>query len=277
MKFIYVDESGDKTQSDVFVMAGLSVNAYRLRKCTAEFDKLLTDFLAKHPGTQTELKTKAFINGTGGWSKIDANERKDFLRKVCAVAAGCARVYAIAFSFEKFEKACKKGLGQPFKSYWIASSMFLASMVQKRGQTEKGNKGLTVFVCDDNKQEMPNLADSLYQASEWYDPLYQRGRPKKGKTVWSAVEAGGRFDQIVNSPFAIKSHHSSLVQVADAAAYIFRRHLELESEREAWDGEKAYYKELSNILDGKRSGLGRTPKGACIEFFETACHGSWAL
>jgi hypothetical protein len=33
MKFIYVDESGDSTQSDIFVMAGLLVDAYRLRSC----------------------------------------------------------------------------------------------------------------------------------------------------------------------------------------------------------------------------------------------------
>jgi hypothetical protein len=46
MKFIYVDESGGSTQSDVFVMTGLLVDAYRLRKYTAEFDKMIVDFLA---------------------------------------------------------------------------------------------------------------------------------------------------------------------------------------------------------------------------------------
>jgi hypothetical protein len=56
MKFIYVDESGDSTQSDVFVMTGLLVDAYRLRKYTAEFDKMIVDFLAKHPGSPKELK-----------------------------------------------------------------------------------------------------------------------------------------------------------------------------------------------------------------------------
>ena len=38
MKFVYVDESGDQGQSDIFVMAGLLIDAYRLRKWTAAFD-----------------------------------------------------------------------------------------------------------------------------------------------------------------------------------------------------------------------------------------------
>ena len=66
MKFIYVDESGAAGDSDVFVMCGLMVDAYKLRKKTADFDKMLADFLAKHPGSSTELKTSRFINGKGG-------------------------------------------------------------------------------------------------------------------------------------------------------------------------------------------------------------------
>ena len=114
MKFIYVDESGEKEQGDVFVMAGLLIDAYRLRKYTAELDDLLTEFLAKHPGTQTELKTKAFINGAGGWRNVSPDERKEFLTKICEVATGCAKIFATAISFEGFAKACTDGHNQPF-------------------------------------------------------------------------------------------------------------------------------------------------------------------
>ena len=44
MKFIYVDESGSEGESDVFVMCGLMVDAYKLRKKTADFDKMLAEF-----------------------------------------------------------------------------------------------------------------------------------------------------------------------------------------------------------------------------------------
>jgi hypothetical protein len=40
---------------------------------------MITAFLAKHERTPKELKTHAFINGGGGWSTIDADERKAFL------------------------------------------------------------------------------------------------------------------------------------------------------------------------------------------------------
>ena len=53
MKFIYVDESGSRDEGDVFVMCGLMVDAYKLRKKTADFDKMLADFLANHPGDHT--------------------------------------------------------------------------------------------------------------------------------------------------------------------------------------------------------------------------------
>ena len=57
MKFAYIDESGDQDQGDVFVMAGLLIDAYRLRKYTAEFDTALTTFLSNHPSAPKELKT----------------------------------------------------------------------------------------------------------------------------------------------------------------------------------------------------------------------------
>jgi Protein of unknown function (DUF3800) len=95
MKFVYVDETGDKGQSDVFVMTGLLIDAYSLRKYTASFDRMLTAFLAKHPKSPRELKTKIFINGDKGWNKVDAEERKKFLAEVCDLAAECARVFAV--------------------------------------------------------------------------------------------------------------------------------------------------------------------------------------
>jgi len=50
MKFTYVDESGGRDHTDVFVMVGLLIDAYRLRKYTSQFDTMIADFLAKHPG-----------------------------------------------------------------------------------------------------------------------------------------------------------------------------------------------------------------------------------
>src|SRR5215471_6665585 len=109
MKFVYVDGTGDKGQSDVFVMTGLLIDAYSLRKYTATFDGMIAAFLARHPKSPRELKAKEFINGSGDWSKVNAGERKKFLDEICDLAVECATVYAIAFSFQNFEKAIDVG------------------------------------------------------------------------------------------------------------------------------------------------------------------------
>jgi hypothetical protein len=241
MKFVYVDESGDAGQGDVFVMAGLLIDAYRLRKYTATFDEMIREFLAKHPAAPRELKTKAFINGSGDWSKVDATERKEFLSEICDLAAECAKIFAVAFSFKNFEKwapAAPDALG---KSYWLSAAMFVAAVVQQKMQREKKNKGLTVFICDDNKREMQKLSDALYEADPWFDPVYQTGRRKGGEYIWNDLTDDERFNRIINSAFAIKSHQSSLIQVADAVAYVYRRHVELKNEKPAWEGEQEYY------------------------------------
>jgi hypothetical protein len=278
MKFAYVDESGDQGQGDVFVMAGILIDAYRLRKYTTTFDKMIVDFLAKHPGAPTELKTKNFINGAGGWSVVDPTERKQFLSEICSLAVECARIFAIALSFENFTRALDGGHAQPFgKSHWLGAALFVSCLVQKKMQAERGNKGLTVLICDDNKQGMGNLADMLHAGDAWFNPLYQMAKKKRGETIWTKVPDGDRFDQIVNCAFAIKSQHSSLIQVADAASYVYRRHLELKSEKEAWAGEQKYFADLAGKLDSKRESLGRNPGGPCIDFYQAARHSEWTI
>jgi hypothetical protein len=272
-----VDESGNKDQSDVFVMAGLLVDAYRLRKHTAAFDEMIASFLTQHPGLRKELKTKRIIDGEGGWSAVDPGHRKKFIGDVYDLAFNCARVFAVAFSFERFSAAAEGSFEQPFgKSYWCGAAMFIAGLVQQKVQKVKRNKGLTVLICDDNKQEMQKLSDMLHDSVSWFDPLYQKSRLKRGKTTWLELSPGKRFDQIVNTAFAIKSHHSSLIQVADAVAYIHRRHLELMGAPERWAGEKEFVTGLVGRLPN-RERLGRNPGGPCIDFYEAARHREWRL
>jgi hypothetical protein len=54
--------------------------------------------------------------------------------------------------------------------------------------------------------------------------------------------------------------------------YIYRRHLELKSGKEARPGEKEYIDGLAGKLELKREPLARTPAGPCIEFYESVCH-----
>lgn len=279
MKFIYVDESGDRDQGDAFVMCGLMVDAYKLRKKTADFDAKLEELFARHPGSRTELKTKRFINGSGAWRHIDGAERKQFLTEVCELAvANGGKVFGLGLSFNAFDAALAAGHGHPFgNSYWIASAMFTSGLLQKKMQGVSGGKGLTVVIMDDNKTEMANYSDALYDCDPWYDGLYQVQKRKRGALSWVARTTKNRFDHIINTSFAIKSNHSSLVQVADALSYVYRRHMELMNEAEAYDGEQAYYAGLVEILERAREKIGRTPGAPCNQFFEQAKHAGWQL
>jgi Protein of unknown function (DUF3800) len=279
MKFIYVDESGGRDQGDVFVMCGLMVDAYKLRKKTSDFDAKLEALFAKHPGNRGDLKTSKFINGSGGWNQIDAQERKDFLTDICQLAvANGGKVFGVALSFNAFDGAIAGEHGHPFdNNYWIASAMFATALVQKKMQGVANSKGLTVLIMDDNKQHMPKLSDGLYTCDPWFDGLYQCKITKKGKRIWAPRTHKDRFDQIINTAFAIKSDHSSLVQVADAISYIYRRHLELKAAPEAYAGEQAYYDSLIAILDPQREKIGQSPALPCMAFYQAACHPEWIL
>lgn len=279
MKFIYVDESGARDQGDIFVMCGLMVDAYKLRKKTADFDAMLGAIFARHPGTRDDLKTKRFINGTGAWNQVPAQERKDFLRDICQLAvANGGKVFGIAFSYDRFDTAIAAGYAHPFgRSYWIAGAMLVSSVVQKKMQAVANAKGLTVFIMDDNKQEMANFSEELYTSNEWYDGLYKRRGKKRGVSVWVDPKPKDRFDQIINTAFAIKSDHSSLVQVADALSWVYRRHLELMTQVELYPGEQAYYQGLVDIIEPHREKLGQCPRESCVNFYQDARHPGWAI
>lgn len=279
MKFIYVDESGNGGNSDVFTMCGVMVDAYTLPRKTTNLDQKIQEILKKYPGYVTELKTSQFVNGKDKWSEVSAQERKDFLMDACRLAVSTGgKIYSIGLSFKAFEKACKAGYDHPEKmTYWLASAMFLCSLVQKKMQGQQKNKGLTVVIMDDNKQEMSKLSDTLYKGSPWFDSLYKvRSKGKKAGT-WIPRAQDDRFDQVINTAFAIKSNHSSFIQVADAISYVYRRHLELTNGEESWPGEQDYFQALIAILEPSRQKLGQCPDEPCMRFFQQAKHPEWAL
>jgi Protein of unknown function (DUF3800) len=201
MKFAYVDESGDGNQSDVFVMVGCLVDAYSLRRITAEFDKMLKDLREKHPGQPTELKFKRFINGDGGWRVVPPAERKDFVRSICRLAAKDGTLFASALSFERFRGSVDGKQNHPAATYWHAASMFVTSLIQKKMQTVAKNKGHTVLVMDDNKIGMAALSDAIYSAEPWFDGLSGR-RAARTASRCEGAEAHAPFQNpaVVSDP-----------------------------------------------------------------------------
>lgn len=279
MKFVYVDESGTKNQDSVFVMCGLMVDARRLRKTTEEFEQLLTPILERFSTRFNEFKTSKFIQGKGVWKTITQIKRQQFLKEICElVIHKGVKVVGLALSFSALKKALSEDtppLSKP--SPWQISAMFLASLVQKKMQGEKNNKGHTVFIMDDNSREMQPFSNELYARNKWFDDLYEKRGNGRNKG-WKCRNPKDRFNQIINTAFAIKSEHATLIQVADAVCYIYRRHLELTSTQEAWNGEKEFYQELFELLELNRLKLGHCPPDRpCVEFYKAVKHNEWKL
>lgn len=278
MKFIYVDESGDTGHSDFFVMAGLMVDAYKLRKKTEDFDKLVQEFFEKHPEHPKEIKTSRLINGKGRWNKISPDERKKFISDICNLAvSNGGKIYGSAMHLPTFIENIKdKSL--PFgKDKWIAAAMYISCLIQKKMESVKGHKGLTVFVMDHNHRCMPSLSDGLYKGDSWYDGLYQIRKKIRGKQTWQERTVTNRFDQIVNTAFAIKSEHSTLVQVADVISYVYRRNFELQNSEEAYKGEADLYKAWISKLEKNRENLGQTAPCEALEFYKNIAPDGWKL
>jgi hypothetical protein len=279
MKFLYADESGEQDHSKYFVMAGVMVDAVKLRKRTEDLDKLWRDLRAEHPEEPKEIKTSRMINGKGGWNKVDPNIRKTFISNVVSLATeNGGKIFCLPMDFEKLNAVDSSHYSLPFeKNKWTYSAMFLASLVQKKMQIVKGKKGLTVFVMDDNQAGMPSLTNGLYDCDPWFDGLYTIQKKKRGKTIYEARTEENRFDHIVNTAFAIISEHSTFVQVADVISYVYRRHFEIGQDGEAYDGEQALYVGWVEQLESGREKLGRTQECDALKFYKTIVPEGWAL
>ena len=211
MKFIYVDESGGRDESDVFVMCGLMVDAYKLRRRPRTSTPRWRRFLRFTPDARRSQDQEVRKRRGSMGPRSTPKKRKNLLRGICQLAvANGGKVYGLGLSFQRLDQAAEAGHGQPFAAnYWVGAAMFVSALVQKKMQGVASSKGLTVVIMDDNKKEMPHLSNGLYHGSDWYDLLYQCRGSKRGKRVWLDRTQKDRFDQIINTAFAIKSDHSS--------------------------------------------------------------------
>ena len=123
------------------------------------------------------------------------------------------------------------------------------------------NKGKTILVFDDNKHGIANVADSIYDPPAWTDDYYARGKRQ------------GALDQLIDTPFAVKSHHVGLVQIADLYAAIFRRYAELtdHNDAERYPGETRHIVEwvelLAPRLVAKASRWPARSKSECAQWY----------
>lgn len=243
MKFVYVDESGNNGEDRFLVFYGIQIDGYRLKKAMLDVRPVLKKVSDAYPGDLREIKSSRLVNGKSGWRNVDAEVRKGLFLDLCGFTNTIgAKAYAIVLDRRAYAAANVDLAVTPWRSTpWLAGATAIALFSQRTNQRERNNKGLTVLIFDDNKAELPKLSEFLISSSTDADEYY--GRKAKSDP----------FDHIIDTAFAIKSEHSTLVQISDACAYAIRRRAELSlgGNEEAWDGEKAYIENAFGLFSGR--------------------------
>lgn len=239
MYFAYVDETGTDGASPLLVMVGIVVNGERLNRTQEELASISAGLSDYTTSLMKELKGRTLLGGSGPWRHVEGEQRRQVVTDLCQwLVARKHRLALAAIDHETFKNSPPPGV--ELRTAWRAGAFHVALQLQRAHQARPGSKGKTVLVFDDNKQEMDNLVDLIAAPPVWSDGYYAR----KSKTP--------PLHQLIDTPFAVKSHHVGLVQVADVFAHVFRRYSELldYGVGEAYRGETEHYGHWVQTLTG---------------------------
>ena len=237
MYFAYADETGIDGISPVVVMAAVVVNSERLTRTQEEFDGIFKNLGDIATGTLKELKSKDLVAGKGDWGNVEGQVRRDIFTSLCKWI--CDRKHELALAAIDIETFTTNAAPvTELQDIWQAAACHIALQLQRAHQSKSGSKGRIVLIFDDNKRGLAGLADLVNAPPEWTDTFYDRSRKKPP------------LDRLIDTPFAVQSHHVGLVQVADLFAWVFRRYAELfeYDAVEKYDGEKAHVAEWAKLL-----------------------------
>lgn len=243
MKFVYVDESGNNGEDRFLVFYGIQIDGYRLKKAMRDVMPVFRKVANAYPEELREIKSSKMVNGKSGWRNVDAEIRKSLFLELCGFTNEIgARAHAIVLDRRAYNDSKIDYAATPWRSTsWLAGATTIALFAQKANQGELNNKGLTVLIFDDNKAELPKLSEFLISSSPDADEYYERGKKSEP------------FEHIVDTAFAIRSEHSTLVQISDACAYAIRRRAELTvgGDEEEWEGERAFIEKAISRFSGR--------------------------
>lgn len=221
MYLCYVDETGMDEDSDAIVTVGIVVDATtRLVKVNREWAARVEGLREQVGANFRELKSRAMYQGSGYWSKIDGPDRAAEIASM--IDWFCDSYYKIALA--SADKAHDVPDLDGIKTLEGLCFAHVLLQVQRAHQGKKKNKGQTLLVADESKIQGETV-DFLLDPPEWADRYYQRGKKQDP------------FDQLVHTPFYVKSHHVGIVQLADLVAFVYRQYLQVVRHGEAYDGE----------------------------------------
>lgn len=216
MKFCYLDESGTGDEPYA-VMAGVLIDAYRMRPTKEEWDGLLNDLAGIIGKEVKEFHTKDFYAGNSPWRGIKGPERAKVLTAIFEWYA--ARRHHIVYSVidkAKFQEEFEEHhFSESLGNLWKTLALHVALALQKNNQRLKNNKGNTLMVFDAHEKDEKDYSELLLNPPEWTDTYYSKHKKQN------------RLDQIIDVPHFVDSAHVGMIQLADCISYFLRRHVEI--------------------------------------------------
>jgi len=221
MKFCYADESGhDDGLSTVFVMAGVIVDAQRMRPTKEDWDGLLKALSNAIGRPVPELKTNNFYRGDGIWKGLTGAQRTSVIDQVIAwLTARKHKLTFAAIDKRKLDALTTDGwgpVGNPADwNPWKLGAIHLMLGLQKMHQGHEKNKGNTLVIMDREVREEAWLAGMVFDPPAWTETFYDRQKKQEP------------LNQVIDVPYFADSRHVGLLQAADFCAFFLRQYAEL--------------------------------------------------
>lgn len=237
MYFCYGDESGNDNVSPALVMVGIVVDATKLRRTQEEFDEIFSSLCEVTGRPLKELKSSDLLPGKNAWNSVDGVVRRNVVTNLCDWVGVRSHKIALSALDRARHSASKPGCSQ-LQDEWQAAATHVVLQLQRHGLSKPKGKGRTVIAFDNNPRGLALLSDLVYEPPAWVEKFYERGKKEPA------------LSQIIDTPFAVQSHHVGLVQVADLFAGLLRHYTELEDYgwSEKFSGERDQYREWVDLL-----------------------------
>ncbi len=216
MKLCYCDESGTGSEP-IATMAGIVVDSTRMHITKQHWGNLLTVLTKSFGRTVSEIHTRNFYNGRGLWYQLDGTKRAEGITTVLNwLKDRKHRVVFCAVDKESYKQEfAKQFIPDELQSVWRFMGFHIILSIQKCHQSQRSNKGHTLFVFDNEERERVRFTDLVATPPAWSGNYYDRGAKQEP------------LDQIVDTPYFGDSKEVYLIQVADLICFLVRRYAEI--------------------------------------------------
>jgi len=228
-----------------------------------------------------ELKAAEAYRGRKAWGAVSAEVRKEVFKRVLEFARERSCKYFIApIDSQKFFARKNQGcsIAQRLAFPYEAGAMNVVLGVQRHQQGAKNNKGMTFMVFDEQQGHDTNLKGLLLRPDklEWTDAYTGYVVSKRAKNPTP------RLDQIFDIPYFSPSHGSIVIQLADWAAFVVNRYLQMTAYRmpESYDGELDVITEWYEIVGASKvnhTAMEPPGKAEICEFYKAVRPTGWSM